>query len=95
MTGTTEKKSGVFGASLAKGGKAGNKTLNLKQVDDVAAEQGFVSREAQQRRNYVGPTRALNTKLPVDVYERFAKFCDDENLTIRKAIEKLLDTAGV
>ena len=84
---------GIFGSSLNKG-RTETRDVDLKKVDEVAAEQGFVSREAHQRRNYVGPTKAMNTKLPVEVYDRFMKFCDDNNLTIRKGIEKLLDDTG-
>ncbi|MCP1274985.1 hypothetical protein NKW43_15085 [Gluconobacter albidus] len=83
----------VFGSSLNKG-RTKAADVDLTKVDEVANQQGFVSREAHQRRNYVGPTKAMNTKLPVEVYDRFMKFCDEENLTIRKGIERLLDQAG-
>lgn len=87
--------SNMFGSVLKKSQGTGNTTQEqLQQVDQVAHEQGFVSREAHQRRNHVGPSRAMNCRLPVDVYERFMKFCDTEELTIRKGIERLLDETG-
>ncbi|MEN3168758.1 hypothetical protein [Gluconobacter sp. OJB] len=87
--------SNMFGSVLKKNNAKPQDTKEqLQQVDQVAHEQGFVSREAHQRRNHVGPSRAMNCRLPVDVYERFMKFCDDEQLTIRKGIERLLDETG-
>ncbi|MBS1055104.1 hypothetical protein [Gluconobacter kondonii] len=86
----TEKTS-VFGSALKSTEK---KVLDLKKVDEVAEGQGFVSREAHKRRNYIGPSQQLNVKLPQEIYDRFVAFCDKEEIQFRKGIERLLDETG-
>ncbi|AQU89373.1 hypothetical protein D3W54_15940 (plasmid) [Komagataeibacter medellinensis] len=74
--------------------KPADRDSTLEKVDRVAEKLGFASREGRKRRNAVGPTMPVNVKLPEDTYNAFLKFCDDNELTYRKGIEKLLIKAG-
>lgn len=91
----TDTKPSVFGSALNKGKKPEDKrSVDMKKVDAVAEGQGFVSRESHRRRNYVGPSQQMNVKLPQNIYDRFTKFCDENELSFRKGLEQLLDETG-
>lgn len=70
------------------------KPTDFEKLDRVAEGHGFVSRETKRRRNATGPAMPVNVKLPEKEYNAFIKFCDEHDLTYRKAIAKLLKMAG-
>lgn len=69
--------------------------IDLKAADAVAAQHGFVSREAApRRRRRVVPTepkRQLSILMPISRYDRFVAYADRHRLTYDEAIARLLD----
>ena len=75
-------------------------SLNLAEVDAVAAPHGFSSREPvkPRMRRRLGavdnePTRHLAMRCRASVYERFLRFADREQLHYHDALERLLEIA--
>lgn len=51
--------------------------------------------EHQKRKLASGEARAIRLLLPTDVANRFDRYCEANNLSRTKALEKLLDIANV
>lgn len=71
--------------------------IDLKVADEVAAQHGFVSREAAPRRRRrtvpSEPKRQLSILMPISRYDRFVAYADLHRLTYDEAIAQLLDQA--
>lgn len=68
-----------------------------RKTDEVAERLGFgrTSEPRQRRkRGYVGPSRAMNMRMPEEDFNRFVKYADEKNLGYREAIMNLLDEVG-
>lgn len=73
---------------------------SLRKTDAASIEAGFVPREAgartaPRRQRSVGPTMTINTRVPVEIAERFIAFCDDNRLAYWEGIEELMKRTGI
>lgn len=70
----------------------------LHEMDAVAARHGFVSREPQPplrgRKKDVGPTVAINIRMPERVARPFIRYCEKHRFTYWEAVEELMKMAG-
>ena len=87
--------------AIAPGGDApGHEAGSLGRADDAGAALGFVPRDASRpallrRRKEVGPTTAINMRVPDAVAARFIAFCDDNRLSYWEGVDELMRRSGL
>ncbi|WP_234731773.1 hypothetical protein [Acidocella facilis] len=83
--------------------------LPEEAADEVAKQNGFLSREPSQPsapkaatgnkisrgRSKMGPYVMLNTRMPEPIAKRFYAFCDENRYTYWEAIDALMKKQGV
>ena len=72
----------------------------LERADAAGAALGFVPREAtrtpvMRRRKEIGPTVAINMRVPEAVAARFISFCDEHRLSYWEGVEELMKRNGI
>ncbi len=87
--------------AIAPGGAApANEANGLEKVDAASAALGFVPREssrpvALRRRREVGPTVAINMRVPEGVAARFIDFCEKNRLSYWEGVEELMKRSNL
>ena len=86
---------------IAPGGDArGHEAVNLGKADDAGAALGFVPRESARpstlrRRRDVGPTTAINMRVPDAIAARFIAFCEANRLSYWEGVDELMRRSGL
>ncbi len=70
-------------------------TSNLERADVAGAALGFVSRDSTRiltlrKRKEVGPTVAINMRVPEAVADRFIRFCEQNRLSYWEGVDELM-----
>lgn len=74
---------------------------DLEAIDAAGSKAGFTPREPgsrlvpRRRKNPVGPTITINTRVPEDVAERFMNFCDANRFSYWEGLAELMNRAKV
>jgi len=72
----------------------------MEKIDAAAAAHGFVAREVarpviSRRRKEIGPTLAINMRVPERVAVPFIQFCEDGRLSYWEGVEELMKRSGL
>jgi len=72
----------------------------LDRVDAAGAALGFVAREPSRtlisrRRKEIGPTIAINMRVPENVAATFIAFCDQQRMSYWEGVAELMRRCGV
>lgn len=72
----------------------------LDQVDRIGEKHGFVQREARQerptrRRKEVGPTVAINMRVPESIAEEFIAYCERNRFSYWEGVAELMRKEGL
>lgn len=78
---------------------------NMQQLDQIADEAGFVSREVASYDRIppqrvsplpaVEPRVPLNMRIPVPLGNAFKRFCEENRYSYPEAIEEIMQRAGI
>ena len=87
--------------AIAPGGDApGRESADLDKADHASTALGFVPREvtprpaALRRRRDVGPTTAINMRVPDAVAARFIAFCEANRMSYWEGVDELMRRCG-
>ncbi|WP_140883786.1 hypothetical protein [Muricoccus nepalensis] len=72
----------------------------IERADAAGAALGFVPREntratVLRKRKDIGPTVAINMRVPEAVAARFIKFCEEHRLSYWEGVEELMKRNGI
>lgn len=72
----------------------------LTRVDAAGEALGFVPRESTRvkilrRRKEIGPTVAINMRVPEQVAAKFIEFCDQQRFSYWEGVHDLMKRAGL
>lgn len=81
-------------------GEGGHPTAPLDRIDAAGEAHGFVQRERpqtvlQRRRKEIGPTVAINMRVPEQVAVTFIEFCERHRYSYWEGVQELMKRAGV
>ena len=73
---------------------------NLEKADAVGAALGFIPREntraaAFRKRKEIGPTVAINMRVPEAVAARFIGFCEQHRLSYWEGVDELMKRSRI
>lgn len=72
----------------------------LERADAAGAALGFVPREGTRtsvirRRKEIGPTVAINMRVPEAVAAHFISFCEEQRMSYWEGVEELMKRNGI
>lgn len=72
----------------------------IERVDAAGAALGFIPRETSRvvvprRRKEIGPTVAINMRVPERVAAKFVTFCDQQRMSYWEGVEELMRRSEV
>lgn len=73
---------------------------HLDRIDAAGAALGFVAREStrgviSRRRREIGPTVAINMRVPENVAATFIAFCDQQRMSYWEGVAELMKRSGI
>lgn len=91
---TTEKLKAIAPSDAA------HPDTELRRIDAVGEALGFVARDASRtnllrRRKEIGPTIAINMRVPEQVAATFIEFCEEHRFSYWEGVHELMKRAGI